>query len=289
MNAMATATEQVPGVSPDIYGDADFAAIAKIVYDAVGIVLSQRKSMLVYSRLAPLVRETGAISFARYVEMMRADSTEMGRAVAALTTNHTFFYREAHHFEHLAEHVRPHAIECLRAGQPVRLWSAGCSSGEEVWSIVMTMLGSDRSAGLDMARRDFVLLASDIAPHALAKAEAATYAAGDLDPVPTALRSAWSASSGGQVRIADAARALVRFRTLNLQGEWPMKGRFDAIFCRNVMIYFDNETKERLVARYAQALQPGGFLYIGHSERVTGPATQVLRLVGPTIYQRSAA
>jgi chemotaxis protein methyltransferase CheR len=289
VSALVATAEQIPGISPDIYGAADFAAISKIVYDAVGIVLSQQKSMLVYSRLAPLVRDTGAISFARYIEMMRADNAELARAVAALTTNHTFFYREAHHFAHLAEHVRPWAIERLRAGGAVRLWSAGCSSGEEVWSIVMTMLGADRNAGIDMARRDFVLLASDIAPHALAKAEAATYAAGDLDPVPVALRSAWTASGGGQARIVEAARALVRFRQLNLLGEWPMKGRFDAIFCRNVMIYFDTETKERLVARFAEALHPGGFLYIGHSERVTGPALRQLRLVGPTIYQRSEA
>lgn len=281
--------DPIPGISPDIYSARDFAAVSRIVYDTVGIVLPQGKAMLVYSRLAPLVRSTGSVSFGRYIELMRIDADEMARAVAALTTNHTFFYREAHHFEHLAGEVRPHLVRKLQAREPVRLWSAGCSSGEETWSMVMTLLGADRGQGLDLARRDLAVLASDIAPHALAKARAATYATKDLQPVPAALRTAWSSARGEETTIADPARAIVRFRQLNLLGEWPMKGRFDAIFCRNVMIYFDGPTNARLVARYAQALNPGGYLYIGHSERVTGPAAATLRLVGPTIYKRNEA
>lgn len=287
MSAFAPTMEPIPGVSPDIYSARDFAAVSRIVYDAVGIVLPQGKAMLVYSRLAPLVRETRSVSFARYIEAMRADPAELARAVAALTTNHTFFYREAHHFEHLAAEVRPQLLRKLRAGQAVRLWSAGCSSGEETWSMVMTLLGPDRREGGDMARRDLLVLASDIAPHALEKAKAATYSARDLKPVPESLRTAWSVMRGEQARMADLARGIVRFRPLNLHGDWPMKGRFDAIFCRNVMIYFDSATNERLVARFAEMLEPGGYLYIGHSERVTGPAMRMLRLVGPTIYRRN--
>ena len=289
MNAIPASKDMIPGVSPDIYSADDFAKIAKIIYGAAGIVLPQGKAMLVYSRLAPLVRTTGSVTFGKYIELIGEDPAELNKAVAALTTNHTFFYREAHHFEHLANEVRPHVIEKLRNRQPVRIWSAGCSSGEETWSMIMTLFGPDRSTGLDMGRSDLRILATDIAPHAIKKAEEARYAVKDLKPVPEALRRAWTTETGDDAVMADAMRSIVRFRLLNLHGDWPIKGKFDAIFCRNVMIYFDNPTKERLVKRFSDALAPNGFLYIGHSERVTGPAVNDFQLVGPTIYRRRAA
>lgn len=289
MTARSASIDSVPGVSPDIYSAADFAQIAQIIYGAAGIVLPQGKAMLVYSRIAPLVRASGCVTFSKYIELIRADGAELNKAVAALTTNHTFFYREAHHFDHLRQTVRPHVIEKLHNRQPVRLWSAGCSSGEETWSIVMTLLGPDRSAGLDIARGDLRVLATDLAPHAIKRAEEATYPVKDLKPVPDDLRRAWTSEKDGQTVIADALRSIVRFRLLNLHDDWPIRGKFDFIFCRNVMIYFDNPTKERLVKRFCDALAPGGFLYIGHSERVTGSAANDLLLVGPTIYRRRAA
>lgn len=289
MSALPASTNTIPGVSPDIYSAADFGRIAKIIYDTAGIVLPQGKAMLVYSRLAPLVRASGTITFSKYIELINANPVELNKAVASLTTNHTFFYREAHHFDHLRSELRPRLIEKLRGGRPVRLWSAGCSSGEETWSIVMTLLGPDRAAGLDIARSDIRVLASDLAPHAINRAQEATYPAKDLKPVPDDLRRAWTSEQNGEVVMGDALRSLVRFRLLNLLGDWPMKGKFDFIFCRNVMIYFDNPTKERLVKRFCDALAPGGFLYIGHSERVTGQAANDLQLVGPTIYRRRAA
>lgn len=285
----SSAMKPIPGVSPDIYSAADFAAVAEIVYATAGIVLPEGKAMLVYSRLASLVREAGCVTFSRYIEMIRADGAELNRAVAALTTNHTFFYREAHHFEHLASEARPYLITKLQQNQPVRMWSAGCSSGEETWSMVMTLLGPDRSAGVGLTRADLRVLASDLAPHAISRAAEGVYTEKELQAVPEVLRRAWTQEKGGEVSMTDAIRSIVRFRLLNLLGEWPMKGRFDLIFCRNVMIYFDNVTKERLVQRFLQALVPGGFLYIGHSERVTGPASDHLQLVGPTIYRRMAA
>ncbi|MCJ2189265.1 CheR family methyltransferase [Novosphingobium beihaiensis] len=289
MTAAPASTNTIPGVSPDIYSSADFAQIAKIIYGAAGIVLPQGKAMLVYSRLAPLVRAAGSVTFSKYIELIGEDAAELNKTVAALTTNHTFFYREAHHFEHLRNELRPHLLEKLRHRQPVRVWSAGCSSGEETWSIVMSLLGPDRSSGINMARSDLRVLASDIAPHAIQKAEAATYPVKDLSPVPEELRRVWTTEKGGDAVMADAMRQIVRFRLLNLHGDWPIKGHFDFIFCRNVMIYFDNPTKERLVKRFADVLEPGGFLYIGHSERVTGPAANDFQLVGPTIYRKRAA
>jgi chemotaxis protein methyltransferase CheR len=278
--------DTVPGVSPEIYSPRDFAAVSEIVYSRVGIVLPEGKALLVYSRLAPRVRQTGAVTFANYIELIRNDEEELNRALASLTTNHTFFYRESHHFEHFEEHTRPKLIANLNKRVPVRMWSAGCSSGEEVYSLIMTLLGPDRMVGQSIARGDLKVLASDIAPHALAKAQAAVYAAKDLKPVPGDLRQAWTSESGDDVTIGPVARSLVRFRTLNLLGDWPMAGKFDVIFCRNVMIYFDQPTKERLIGRFLDALKPDGLLYIGHSERVTGPASELVQLVGPTTYRR---
>ena len=278
----------MPGISPEIYSPADFKAVSDIVHAHAGIVLPQGKAMLVYSRLVPLVREAGVGTFAAFIGQMRADEGQRMRAIKALTTNHTFFYREAHHFEHLAEVTRPELVAKLERGEKVRIWSAGCSSGEETWSILMTLLGPDRPAGAILARRNLRLLASDLATHALNKARAATYGISEIEPVPEPLRRAWAQQKDGEAVVADLLRDLVRFRELNLLDDWPMRGQFDVIFCRNVMIYFDNPTKERLVARFADQLRPGGFLYIGHSERVTGPATKLLSQVGPTIYQRSS-
>lgn len=279
----------LPGISPEVYGPADFKAVSDLVHAHAGIVLPQGKAMLVYSRLAPLVRESGLGTFSAYVEQMRLDGELRLRAIKALTTNHTFFYRESHHFEHFAREVRPGMIRALEAGERARIWSAGCSSGEETWSLLMTLLGPERPAGLQIARRNLRLLASDLATHALTKARAATYGVSEIEPVPEPLRKAWATIDGAKATIADTLRDLVRFRELNLLEDWPMRGKFDVIFCRNVMIYFDNPTKERLVGRFAEMLRPGGHLYIGHSERVTGPAQDLLNPVGPTIYRRREA
>ncbi|MBC2670472.1 CheR family methyltransferase [Novosphingobium piscinae] len=277
------------GISPGVYGARDFEAISQIVYRGAGIVLPPSKAMLVYSRLAPMVRDTNCGTFANYVQRIEQDPAERTRAIEALTTNHTFFYREAHHFEHFAAEVRADLLARIAAREPVRMWSAACSSGEEVWSLVLTLLGPDRAEARRIIGSDTLVLATDLASHVIAKATAASYAANDLEPIPAALRTPWTEVRGDRAVIAAEARNLVRFKLLNLLGEWPLSRPFDVIFCRNVMIYFDQPTKERLVARLAAQLRPGGFLYIGHSERATGPAERDLVQVGPTIYQRRAA
>ena len=285
----ALAFERMPGVSAGVYDAADFAAVRDLIYREAGIVLPSGKAMLVYSRLAPHVRRRNCGTFANYVKLLDQDAEERHKAVCSLTTNHTFFFREEHHFEHLAREARRPLIERAEAGQPVRIWSAGCSSGEETWSIVMTLLGADRVAARRFAERDVAVLASDLADHALATARAGRYPAASVEPVPAALRGTWIELKGDQAQISAEAMKLVRFRSLNLLGPWPMQKPFDVIFCRNVMIYFDQPTKERLVARFAEQLRPGGLLYIGHSERVTGPASRVLRPIGNTIYRKEAA
>jgi len=279
--------DMLPGISPGIYAADDFHAIADIAYREAGIVLPAGKAMLVFSRLAALVRTSGCATFGSYVLRIREDTLERTRAIGALTTDHTVFYREAHHFDHFRDAVRPHLIRRMERGDPVRLWSAGCSNGQETWSLAMTLLGPDRQAGAVLARHDVRILASDIAPAALATAQAARYRAADLTPVPDDLRQAWTTIDGTDGGIAPDLRAIVRFRTLNLLGAWPMAGRFDAIFCRNVMIYFDDPARERLLSRFANVLTPGGTLYIGHGERVTGPALARFTGAGPTIYRKT--
>ena len=281
------------GISPDVYCQKDFEAISKIVYDISGIAMPKTKAMLVYSRLAPLVRATNSATFAAYVRLIRENAAECARAVESLTTNHTFFYRESHHFEHFAKSVRPALLEKLARREPVRMWSAGCSSGEEIWSLVLTLLGPDAHEGGRIAGGNLLVLATDLSSRVLATAQAATYRAEDFEAVPEPLRRAWTRPTTLQgvpaLEVLPQARQFARFKLLNLQEKWPLSRPFDVIFCRNVMIYFDQPTKERLVSRLCSQLHPGGHLYIGHSERATGPAEAELTQVGPTIYRRKAA
>ncbi|QIQ86608.1 protein-glutamate O-methyltransferase CheR [Erythrobacter sp.] len=286
----------VPGISPMVYSEADFLRIAELARVEAGIVLSERKRMLAYSRLAPLVRRSGRTSFGEYLDLIETDPGEAMNAIAAITTNHTYFNREPHHFEHFEAEVRPGLVARASQGGRVRLWSAGCSSGEEIWTLMMVLLGEDKGAGKRLATRDVVALASDLSGQALASAKAATYPAEAIAAVPERLRRHWTApaapaaaSGPERLSIGPEPRALVRFRQLNLLRPWPFANAFDVIFCRNVMIYFDAASKEQLVLALARQLAPGGYLYIGHSERVSGEASALIDPVGPTIYRRRAA
>ena len=292
-SAPVASDSMVPGVSPAIYSEADFRRIADLIHAETGIVLSERKKMLAYSRLAPVVRRSGLTSFSAFLDTLGGNGAVMTEVVAALTTNHTYFHREPHHFDHFERVVKPGLVARALAGEDVRIWSAGCSTGEEIWTLLMVLLGSGREAGMKLARSKLIALASDISTNALAGARAATYPASALDALPEALRRTWCVPTTDEgeprLKIDPVVQAMVRTRVLNLMGDWPMRRPFDIIFCRNVMIYFDAPTKDRLVERFARQLVPGGYLYIGHSERVSGPATALLEPVGPTIYQRSSA
>jgi chemotaxis protein methyltransferase CheR len=275
-----------PGVSEQVYSRRDFEAIRAMIYSQAGIVLPPGKSTLVYSRIAPLVRESNAGTFGAYIQRIQSDPVEARKAVCALTTNHTFFWREPHHFEYFREHVRPALVQKLARGESVRIWSAGSSSGEEVYSLIMTLLGTDSREARMIMDADLAILASDLADHALAKAKGAQYDAEAVEPLPKELRSKWVKVAGGVATIVPELANLVRFRTLNLLGQWPIKRQFDVIFCRNVMIYFDQPTRERLIGRFADQLISHGHLFIGHSERVSGPAEAHLDLVNLTTYRK---
>lgn len=289
MSALSVAsTCPFGGTNDVIFSRADFEAIADIVYSESGNVYPDGKAMLVYSRLTKRLRINRTSSFADYIRLVLNDADERRIMVNLLTTNHTYFFREEHHYDHFITSMRPDLIAKAMRGEPVRIWSAGCSSGEEVYSLGMALLGESRGEGMRIAAKDVRFLASDLADHAIETARAATYSNNALATVPADLRKHWTTRLGDEVVISPTIQNLIRFRSLNLLHQWPFKGMFDAIFCRNVMIYFDAATKEQLLLRFAQQLAPSGYLYIGHSERLSGPAEDYLTAVGKTIYQRTA-
>ena len=269
-----------------VFTEADFRKIAAMVHGDAGIALPQDKGTLVYSRLAKRLRALGLKSFKDYCALVAGAGgvDERQRMLAALTTNVTRFFREPHHFDHLRDQVLPTLARRARSGGRVRLWSAACSSGQEPYSAAMTLL----SVLPEAADLDVKILATDIDPNMVAEAREGVYATTLLAGIPDDLRRRWTLpADAGCVRMADEARAVVAFRELNLIGDWPMAGLFDAILCRNVAIYFDDATQSRLWDRLAGQLAPGGVLYIGHSERVSGPAAQILEPVGVTTYRLS--
>jgi len=271
----------VPGEYPFTWDD--FASIAALMYEISGIHLVEAKATLVYSRLAKRVRALRLPDFAAYCAVVAAPDAadERSAMLSALTTNVTRFYREPHHFDHLSRVRMPQLAEIARAGGRVRLWSAGCSAGHEPYTMAMSVLECLPEAD----RLDVRILASDIDPQIVNRAAAAQYSDDDVEPVPAPVRSRHMVRSSGGWTVSEQVRKLVSFRTLNLLGDWPMKGRFDVIFCRNVAIYFDEPTQDRLFTRFAEILNEGGQLYIGHSERAAVPA---LKPDGLTAYRREA-
>ncbi|WP_431469901.1 CheR family methyltransferase [Sphingosinithalassobacter sp. LHW66-3] len=267
----------------------DFAAIAAIMQSDARIALSEAKTTLVQSRLARRLRENSLTRYSDYVALVQKDMAERARMVTALTTNHTHFFREPHHFDHFRSQVLPELKRKAAARQPVRIWSAGCSSGEEVYTIAMCLLGPDRTSATWLRNADVRLLATDIAPPVVEAAARGFYSDSIAAAVPEPYRSTWMRASGNGFVMADEARALVTARELNLFAAWPLKAAYDVIFCRNVMIYFDDAAKAELEARFVEQLAPGGHLYIGHSERLIGPAAARMRGCGQTIYVKDPA
>lgn len=286
MSALAAVKCPFEGANDFVYNQDDFEALSKLVYAEAGIVMAEGKAMLIYSRLTKYLRERAVTTFADYIRILNADADERRRAISALTTNHTKFFRENHHFDHFAKDVRPVLVRRLMSGGLARMWSAGCSSGEEVYSLTMTLLGEDRAIARRIADSDIAILASDLADHVLEAGKAAVYPSSATAEMPDVLKQNWVIANGADVAMSDMVRGLVRFRQLNLLGKWPLNGMFDVIFCRNVMIYFDEPTKEKLLDRLCGQLAPGGYLYIGHSERLVGPAVRQCEPVGPTIYRK---
>jgi chemotaxis protein methyltransferase CheR len=255
--------------------------IRRVLHGETGIEIADAKVALVGSRLAKRLRALRLPNFAAYCKLIegRDGVDERKMMISALTTNVTRFFREPHHFDDLRERLRGPLGARVRQGGRLRIWSAGCSTGEEPYSMAMTVLEIIPEAH----SLDVKILATDLDPVVLKKAAAGRYPVRGLAEVPQARQHFEPDGADGMVA-GPALRRLVTVRPLNLVRPWPLKGPFDAIFCRNVAIYFDAATQAGLWERFAALLGPEGRLHIGHSERLTGPATEMLGLRGTTTY-----
>jgi chemotaxis protein methyltransferase CheR len=267
------------------FGEEDFQALRALVKSLTGIHLSEQKRELVYGRLTRRLRALQLRTFAEYREQLNGNVQELAELCNAITTNLTSFFREPHHFQYLREHVLAPLLADPRGRRRLRIWSAGCSTGEEPYSIAMTVL----EALPDPAGWDVRILATDLDSEVLERARRGIYPPERTATVsPERLQRFFverQEASGICRQIAPAVAALVTFKQLNLIHGLPMRGPLDAIFCRNVVIYFDKETQRELFARIARLQRSGDLLFLGHSESLFKVCDNYA-LIGKTIHRR---
>lgn len=262
----------------------DFRKISAMLHEDAGIYLTEAKATLVYSRLAKRLRALGLESFRDYCALIASEKgvDERQQMLAALTTNVTKFFREPHHFDHLKTSILARRADEVKKGARLRIWSAACSDGQEPYSIAMTIL----SVIPEALSLDVKILATDIDPNMVAAGSKGVYGKDAMQAVPRDSQTRWFTQQGSDSwKVSRELASLVTFRELNLLKPWPFKGQFDAIFCRNVVIYFEETTQHGVWSRFRPALLPDGRLYIGHSERVNGPATRQFESDGITTYR----
>jgi chemotaxis protein methyltransferase CheR len=279
----------IAGANDYVLTDTQFHRIRQLVREHTGISLSEAKRQLVYGRLARRLRALKLESFGEYLELLeRGVATELEEFTNAITTNLTSFFREPHHFEYLASDVLPKIVARDSGVRRARIWCCAASTGEEPYSIAMVL----REAQEILTGFDVKLLATDLDSAVLATGAAGVYNAERLKSVSGARVSRFFKKGGGensgQYRAQDELRNLITFKQLNLMHEWPVRGPFDAIFCRNVIIYFDKETQRALFERMSALQRPGDYLFLGHSESLYRVSDKY-ELVGRTIYRRNAS
>lgn len=266
------------------FSEREFSFLAGLVSKRTGIMLAANKKNMVYSRLVRRLRALGLRTFAQYCELVQSDAgdEEMGNLVNAITTNLTSFFREGHHFEHLCEKVLLPLATHAPNLKKLRIWSAGCSAGMESYSIAMTV----KSAFKDLSKWDAKILATDIDTNMLDVGRSGEYGAEQLEKIPSAYHSDIQCLDDGEsIVMAEDLREMISFKQLNLLEKWPMSGAFDAVFCRNVVIYFDKPTQKILFDRIANLIKPDGWLYIGHSENLHKVCDR-FESIGHTIYRK---
>jgi chemotaxis protein methyltransferase CheR len=268
------------------FGDEDFQALRKLVREVTGISLSEQKRELVYGRLARRLRALNLRSFREYRQMLAGDvGGELVQFCNAITTNLTAFFREPHHFEHLKNEVLTPLLQKTGGARRMRIWSAGCSTGEEAYSIAMTVLETVK----DIERWDIRILATDLDSDVLDKASVGVYTAERLRLLsPERRERFFTPHPHGRepsFEVRPELRRLITLKQLNLMHPFPHKGPLDAIFCRNVVIYFDKDTQRDLIARVSRLQRPGHVLFLGHSETLF-KVSMDYTLIGRTIYRR---
>ena len=274
-----------------LLGEAEFRFLRDFVYEHCGIALGEHKRQLVQGRLARRLRALGLPDYAAYCALLRSDPNgELGELASAISTNVTAFFREPHHYELLERELLPQWLAHKRRdGDRLRIWSAGCSSGEEPYALAMVLAEALEKHGATGV--DAKILATDLSPQALETARNGVYPLDKLDGISEERRRRWLLRGAGEYEgyacVHPRLRELVTVQPLNLLHDWPMRGPFDAIFCRNVVIYFDQPTKQRLFSRYAALLPAGGHLFLGHSESLHG-INDDFELIGRTVYRKRA-
>ncbi|WP_339112735.1 protein-glutamate O-methyltransferase [Thioclava sp. GXIMD2076] len=278
MNAL---TPNISQMSPS---DRELSEIAAILMTHAGIVLAPGKGSMVQSRLQKRLRALGLSSYRAYIDLVNSVDglPERQEMISALTTNVTNFFRENHHFETLQKEALPKLIAAR--GKRLRIWSAGCSNGQEAYSILMTAAETVR----EFDQSDIKLLATDIDPVMIRRGTQGVYSSSILEAVPALLQKKYFQAAGADQQVVDRLRKRATFRELNIHSDWPMKGQFDIIFCRNMMIYFSPEAQNLLWKRFEKILAPGGWLFVGHSERVPLDTGSKLVPAGITTYRLPA-
>jgi chemotaxis protein methyltransferase CheR len=232
--------------------------------------------------LSALLRERGISTLDELITIlvMGKEPGLSNQVVEALLNNETYFFRDRAPFDLLARHALPELARKRASSRKIRIWSAGCSTGQEPYTIALCLL----AAYPELKRWDFRILATDIDTNVLGRAASGIYPGAEIADLAPERAAPFERLASGEVRVPAAARELIAFKPLNLIEAWPVKGPFDAIFCRNVAIYFDKPTQAQVFGRFRGVLAPDGFLYIGHSENLGAGAAE-FRLVGKTIYQ----
>jgi len=268
-----------------VLNDKDFDYVCKYVYTRSRIVLNTNKREMVYRRFSRIIRERKLESFAQYCEILRANpNSEQTYFINAITTNLTSFFRENHHFDYLAKHELPRLIK--KNSKRIRIWSSASSTGEEPYSIAITVKEAMKTL---LKSWDVKVLATDIDSEVLNTGKQGIYDVNRIEDVSEKFKKKYFSKGNGEnedrVKVESNIQELITFKELNLMHSWPMKGPFDVIFCRNVIIYFDKETQTELFERYRDLLAPGGLLILGHSENL-GESLKYFESVGRTIFRK---
>ena len=264
-----------------------FRDLAALAERSAGLTIVETKFAMMQSRLRRRLATVGCATFGDYLALVRSDAgrPELQEMISVLTTNVTDFFREEHHFETLRKAGLPDLFDRAKAGQSVRIWSAGCSSGQEPYSIAMTILDQNP----DAANYDIRILATDIDMTVLGKAKAGFYDKTEMQGLTDHQRKKFfvNGPNDRQLSVCEPVRELVYFRHLNLMDRWPQRLVYDVIFCRNVVIYFNAETQDALWPRFQTILKPEGWLFLGHSERVSGQSAAAFQRCGVTSYRKA--
>jgi len=268
-----------------LYTQEDFEYIKKLVHEESGINLSDAKQDMVYSRLARRVRALKIADFKQYCNYLDSHhQDELVHAINAITTNLTHFFRENHHFDLLKQQIIPEIVKQQPRGKRIRIWSAGCSTGEEPYSIAISL----KDALPNYSQWDCKILATDLDTNVIDTCNAGVYDNKRIEPIDERNAKRWFSphpSHANRVIIDNELKKDISFKQLNLINDWPVKGPFDVIFCRNVVIYFDKPTQQKLFARYYDLLAPSGYLLLGHSEQL-GQIQEKFNALGKTSFQK---